>query len=191
MGSGLLVGAPGIALAEVAPGTHTHDGFLLRITPGVGAFGESFDDGSSAAGAGAAGALVLGGNVAPGVIIFGESASITASEPTVTFTDGAEVTLTDVTANVYFLGAGVAGYTAGNFFGQVSLGATWLAADGPGTSASSDAGLATRLMGGKEWWVSDNWALGLAAHMQYGRVKDGSSTAGVATFGLHLSATYD
>ncbi len=178
-------------MVPVVPGAHTHDGFLLRFTPGIGAFGEAFSDSSSVSGAGVAGDLVIGGNVAPGVIIFGESASVFASDPTITLTDGSEITASGVTMNAYFLGAGIAAYSASNFFGQVAIGANWVAADGPGGSGSSDTGFATRFVAGKEWWVSDNWGLGLAAHLQYGRVSDGGNSAGLATFGLHLSATYD
>lgn len=36
----------------------------------------------------------------------------------------------------------------------------------------SDFGYGINLAVGKEWWVSDNWGLGVASHLYYSRIPD-------------------
>jgi outer membrane protein W len=59
--------------------------------------------------------------------------------------------------NIYFTGA---------------VGVSWTSvreqdSDGDTVSNASDMGLGLNLDIGKEWWVSDNWGLGVAARLWY------------------------
>ena len=62
----------------------------------------------------------------------------------------------------------------------------------------SDWGFTFEGLIGKEWWVSDNWGLGISAQGLLGAMKDQQTTPGqsvptwhVAAFTLLFSATYN
>ncbi len=50
-------------------------------------------------------------------------------------------------------------------------------------------------MVGKEWWVTDNWGVGVAAELLLSSMKDdpvvSDATYSATTFGLLFSATYN
>jgi hypothetical protein len=59
--------------------------------------------------------------------------------------------------------------------------------------ALTDVGLAASLMVGKDWWVSDNWGLGVAAQFLLGSARDhyDDSNWTTAAFALMFTATYN
>jgi hypothetical protein len=69
--------------------------------------------------------------------------------------------------------------------------------DSSNHSASSRAGFAIELDCGKEWWVSDNWGLGVALRLSHASVPPGDiqpnspSQLGATGFGVLFSATYN
>ena len=101
----------------------------------------------------------------------------------------------DTQLNLYGFGIGVTYYVMPlNLYIAGSLGAADanLQIDGETRELRDASGTAINLMVGKEWWVSDNWGLGVAA--QYYRIdmeyaNDGELDANAA--GLLFSATFN
>jgi hypothetical protein len=85
-----------------------------------------------------------------------------------------------------------------NLYLTAALGAGWLTVniDGEDESRSTDVGMGFDFDVGKEWWVSDNWGLGLAG--RFSLVAGTTSNEGtdvetdfaMAAFALLFSATY-
>lgn len=181
-------------------GCHSHDGFFLRMTAGVGYHVTNATMGKekfSVVGLGNAGDLAIGGTVAKNLIlhaqIFGSS-PIAAElrhdwqtffyEQPQSFSSGGlgiGATYYIMPSNVYLsagLGFGVFG--AEEEKGLVDVSGT---ADATGAllaqeyykkrnrvTAASGTGL--NFMVGKEWWVSHNWALGLAGIVSFVHVAE-------------------
>jgi hypothetical protein len=179
-----------------ASGYHAHDGFFMRLSLGGGGVsasksGEKYSGGSVAFGA------AFGGAIAHNLILYGEVFGHSAHEPkhTVGKNSGTERGLD---LGVAGIGPGVAYYfmplnlylSGTLLLQQVSL------SDSNNSNSSADitkVGLAGNLMVGKDWWVSDNWGLGVAAQLLLGSAKDrytdsNWSTAAVA---LMFTATYN
>jgi hypothetical protein len=66
--------------------------------------------------------------------------------------------------------------------------------DDYGDSKDTDAGLALAGSVGKEWWVGTDWGLGIAAEVQYLRVRDyvkDEAHLNGLTLNILFSATYN
>ena len=65
------------------------------------------------------------------------------------------------------------------------------------TLEESEGGIGVNLVGGKEWWVSDNWGLGVAGQLFGARVKDKEVVMGskptwmLVGFSLAFTATFN
>jgi hypothetical protein len=188
------------AYGMVVPGVHEHDGFYLNLGFGLGYNKMSADfEGTDRTikGGGGTFTLKLGGNVARNLIIFGNLFANVAVEPTLE-EGGDEVDLEDVNAGVRGLGVGLAYYLDNNLFFSGTLAAAQLAAQyDNGTSEDDDeTDFGPTFVGeiGKEWWVSDNWGLGLAGQVIVGSMKEKDNsdiTWTTVAAGLNFSATYD
>ena len=93
---------------------------------------------------------------------------------------GPGVTYYLMPANVYFSGS----VGVGSLSGSDEL------------NGNSDTGFALDTTIGKEWWVGDNWGLGLAGDFTYLSAKDkdlvgSTQNWSVTGFGLRLSATFN
>lgn len=190
----LLSSSPaGAEEARPVPGQHQHEGFYLRLLSGVGythiRAGEQ--DLTARGGSGTFG-LALGYNVARNLIVYAELFDDIAVDPTVE-QDGMEAATDDLNVGVIGWGAGAAYYfMPANAYASVTLAASRLTLDaGDRESVESDWGIGASLVGGKEWWVSDSWGLGVAAHVYFGGVPDGGQIVTAAAGALVLSATYD
>lgn len=75
--------------------------------------------------------------------------------------------------------------------GLVGIGVAGITVEG--TDYESDAGFATNLMVGKEWWVGDDWGIGVAGQFMYSAVPraDIDVTMPFLGFNLMFSATYN
>jgi hypothetical protein len=121
-------------------------------------------------------ALAVGAAITPHVILFGE-----LGESQVRQSDGSS----PVEFSLVVAGPGVTYYLEpSNFFFSGALGVS-----GFGSTRAWDhsgSGLTGRLSFGKEWWVSSNWGLGLAAEVLLGDLSFGSvsgaSLQAVASF---------
>jgi hypothetical protein len=186
------------------PGAETHDGGYLRLQFGYHSItmtGKSASDKVEYSGGGASVAVAGGFAVMPHLIVFAEGMLAGSANSDVKL-NGLSSGSTQYGANVEGIGIGVASYFGPNLFVAASvLLADATFDDGNGnTVASSKSGVAFDLTAGKEWWVSDNWGLGVSGQMVLGSMKMGKDpdpVLGVPAdytsigFSLLFSATYN
>ncbi len=185
---------------QAPPGQHQHDGFFLRLLVGPSylliAATEDGED-LSVGGYGATVQVALGYNLARNLILYGELFDDVTVSPTARIKGDDEEDELDATLGLYGVGIGLAYYLPRNVFISASAALSQLQAeydeDGATVEWASSIGFGVNLVVGKEWWVSDDWALGGAIQVFLGSVHDdelGDSWA-VGAVGLALSATYD
>jgi len=189
-------GPPAYGPAPEMPGTHTHDGFYLRMFLGLGYTNMELEDqDASLGGTGGAFGIALGAAVSENLIVFAEIFDDIAMSPTFKM-GGTEVESNDdISAGVVAVGGGVAYYFASNMYvsGTLSWGRLAIR-DGDEQLGESDFGPGLSLMVGKEWWVSPNWGLGGALQLYGGRMKDKGDNAptwSTQAIALAFSATYN
>jgi hypothetical protein len=202
---------PGYAAPRAAvvkrPGTKTHDGFYLRMHFGIGYGAMSASDGPQIAkfsgsdiSFGLSGGLALTDNL----VLYGTFLSTGIINPTAQV-GGAVINNPNVDIQYFALGGGLAYYLEPmNLYFSGALLANQI--DLNDTSGGTKTQLTETQFGvgfqgivGKEWWVSDNWGLGLAGELVYGQMKDKHDTFqsghpptwSAASFALLFSATYN
>ena len=94
------------------------------------------------------------------------------------------------------LGLGLTYYFPSNIYVTGAVGTAKTQLKSNGDTFSSDRGFGVNLMVGKEWWVSENWGLGVAGQFLYTNCPDtpvNGVTPDVKTtaFGVLFSATYN
>jgi hypothetical protein len=118
---------------------------------------------------GASASLALGYTVAPHLTLYLDLliAGAAGSTPRV---NGSAQQGSRFGADVYGLGPGLSFDFGPNVFASATvLLASVHVTDGSGnTVATSKSGAAIELQVGKEWWVADNWGLGISAQFIYG-----------------------
>lgn len=178
------------------PGTHTHDGFYLRMFLGFGYTNMELEDADvTVGGTGGAFGIALGAAVSENLIVFAEIFDDIAMNPTVKM-GGSEIDTEDVSAGVVAIGGGIAYYfMPSNVYvsGTISAGQLTVR-DGDRQVGESDFGPGLSLMVGKEWWVSPNWGVGGALQVYGGRMKDKGDNAptwATSAIALTFSATYN
>lgn len=194
--------APGYAppgYAPPPPPVNLHDGFYLRLHLGVGFTNIS---GSNAAGeaklsgAGPSFGIAIGGAPAPNFIIFGNLFGTSVSDPDQEV-DGVPVGTASGTATLAGVGAGAAYYIQplNLYLSGTLAGMQFQASESNGNVAiETNTGFGAQALVGKEWWVSQDWGLGVAAEFVAASMKDKvyTDTTWTATsFGLLFSATYN
>jgi len=181
----------GVAVEEDQPdpGVHAHDGLFLRFTggPGFGLYNGTGDvvttDGQiigdpSNEGSQVGGSFSLGGSVGENLILHGDIwFSIVSTEK-----KHSRLYQEFGTAVV---GLGVTYYwMPANMFvtGSIGLANSFLVLhEGTQTNSNEDlarditTGVGLAVMVGKEWWVSDNWALGVALQGEFTYAEDEDS----------------
>lgn len=195
---------PGAASAQEfparAPGVHEHDGFFLRFILGpsvlVAATKEQGED-VTVSGTGATFHIAMGFNLMPRLIVYGEIFDDVTVSPKVEIGGSDEMDLEDTTFGAIGVGGGLAYYFRNNFFISAALTAAQLRADvqqpGENDVSETDYGFGVNTLFGREWFVSDNWALGFAGQIFFANVPDDDQDESwkVLAVGLGLSATYD
>lgn len=176
-------------------GAQTHEGIFFRFGLGFGFTSmHSEDVDTTVSGPGAALVLSLGGNIAQNLIIYGELVGDTASDPKIEM-GGSEFDTDDTTAGIFGFGVGLAYYLPSNVYFSGTIAATQLSVQVEGEDAAeSDFGPGFSGMIGKEWWVSDNWGLGIAGQLLVASMKDSEGSDikwNAVGGGLLFSATYD
>ena len=185
------------------PGVHEHEGFFLRLGIGLGYLNmrtEFLDEDLDIKGPAGHLQVALGGNLSPNLILFGQLFVNAINEPTVEF-NGEEEDAEDLTASIGAVGIGMAYYLPSNVYFSGTLAASQLRLEEDSNEendAESEVGPAFMAQIGKEWWVSDNWGLGLAGQVLVSSNKDDEDvedtedvTWTTVGFGLLFSATYD
>ena len=174
----LLISARATA-QDTAPaaGYHRHDGMFLRVALGGGWLGISESTAASelkATGTGSGMAGALGFAVAENVIVFVEASVLESMDPSATVNGVATARpARDLTLSGF--GPGIAYYfEPTNVF--VSAAITFCSLDmfddGANALTATRRGIGLGVTGGKEWWISTNWALGVGLQLQYGRMTD-------------------
>lgn len=191
--------AAGTAQAqESRSGVHTHDGFFLQMDLGPGWLGTSAEQGGTeldlSGGAGQF-SIGLGGALTRNFILAGQLWSVAVADPTVEV-NGNEVGEADATLSLTGIGVQLVYYFMPlNLYLSATPSITWLSIDDGAASGDSEAGFGMKLAVGKEWWVSDNWALGLNGQFAFSS-NDDSEEAGAPNWdtiwvGAAFSATFN
>ncbi len=167
-------GTPTAYAAPVAPGYHQHDGFFLRLTLGPGYLYNSASQGGSTlkvSGVGGTFGIAAGGAIAPNVVVYGEAIGTTVSDPTVDL-DGQSATADGTTVSTVGIGPGIAYYLDGNAYLSATLAMTKMSVSNDYSSADTEWGFGASLSGGTEWWVSDNWGVGVVGQLMLASMKE-------------------
>jgi hypothetical protein len=186
-------------------GSEQHDGFMLRATIGFG--GARLTRVGSAAlfianeaeysGAGLLWSLDVGGSPVDNLVLHGRLAQITIGSPDTTFDGDDQGTIDELSAGALLIGPAVSYYIMPiNLYLTAAVGLGVIVVthdDDEDAEATSDAGVALNFDVGKEFWVNDQWGLGVAGRFWYTAAQD--EEAGDAEFdciggGLLFSATY-
>ncbi len=194
-----IVKEPGQA-GNHTSGVHKHDGFFLRFTPGIGHTNltEEIDgtDILELSGLSYSSRLQIGGAVSENLIIYGEIGGIIFLSPSMKFL-GEEIDDPDVTVNITGFGAGVSYYIMpANVYFALSLLASGVSLENQGTTAETEIGFGFNLLCGYEWWVGDDWGLGIAGFLHYSSMHDQEFYDEIPTisnlgYGLIFSVTYN
>jgi hypothetical protein len=153
---------------------HVHDGFFLGLRVGLGQVRVKVQDAEgknlSFKGIGASWSLALGGAISRQVILFGEFFHALTDEAEITGTAmfqavgfrAAELTAFGGGALYYFPSTNI--YVGGSLAGvELTAAAQSLTTFDLAAGFESELGLGFHGIAGKEWWVSPNWGLGVAA----------------------------
>jgi hypothetical protein len=161
------------------PTIHFHDGFYLSMAIG-GAYlndsakveGSTFE--MSISGGGVFGELAIGGTPTPGLVIGG--ASMAASIPSPKVKMGDIEGTADASVNLSTVGPFIAYYPnprEGLHFGAY-IGYAMISAQNNNTgttSSNNPAGPAFALTVGNEWWVGEQWGIGISGRFLYAPLK--------------------
>jgi hypothetical protein len=191
---------PGVTASD--PLARTHHGVFLRLSLGPAGFDTETTIGTdkySVSGGGGGFGLAVGYAVTRSLIVYGEVFDDVAVGPTVKMNDTTISTMgQDYSAGVVGFGPGVAYYFPSNFFVGGTLAVSRLTVQQNNQEvAHSGNGFGVSGMVGREWWVSENWGLGLAAQLYVGSIPDNGGSSGSSTTWttagamLGFSATYN
>lgn len=194
----------GSDIVQKADNSERHDGFFLRIATAPAAIGTRIEyangDVHDIGGNGLQTELAIGGSIAENLVLHADFLASAAFEPTGEF-NGARFDYDDHEAlGVAAFGIGLTYYIMpyGLYLSGslISTSVEVVDTDNGDELIESVDGGGIKLMFGKEWWVSDNWGLGLAASV-YGSEGHGKTINGedvdvsTGAAGLLFSATYN
>ena len=179
---------------------HKHDGFYLRLASGFGGTAAVEDyDGDEFIISGESSNTTIGigyalrENFIVNLDIFGSimvDPELEINGKVIGEAD-AEVTFSNV-------GLGLTYYIMpSNFYLSGSFGFAICQVETDYTTFDTDLGYGLNIMVGKEWWVSDNWGIGIATHLLYSRIPDNDDFIeedlylNTASIGFLLSATFN
>lgn len=189
----------GSALCEnVNAEAYVHDGFFLRIAPGIGWNNtESESGGTTLKMSGVSGLFnfAIGGAVSQDLILHLDLSGVSTSDPTVKL-NGTDISSNYSSSSTSLLGLGMTYYFPSNFYLTGAVGMAKSSNKGYGSTNETDTGYGANVMVGKEWWVSDDWGIGIAGQFLYTNCPDKPSPAGKpdvesTSFGVLFSATYN
>jgi hypothetical protein len=188
----LLLTVPGVCWG----GARDHDdGFFLRLSSGVGHAGSeiSWDSHSmKVSGIGGDANIAIGGIIAPDLAVHGTLNGWFLSDPEVELDNSTG----DLPGDFYLsaFGGGVTYYLMpANVYLSASVGVGMLTVDVGNVSVETDMGPVVDVTIGKEWWVGDEWGLGVAGTVGYHSIADpdvDENWSGISV-GLRFSATYN
>lgn len=179
----------------VSPGSQQHDGGFFRMSGGVGSMGlETPVQGFAAKLSGTSYAYSFAGGtaLADSFLVGGELWGLYLSSPKVEYR-GKSGTASDTSIRLTGVGLSLTYYVMPwNAYVTVVPSLASAKVSAGDTTGTSDDGFGIRLAVGKEWWVSDDWGVGLS--FQYAHASNGDGGGGTVTtnwYGVALSATYN
>ncbi len=184
---------------EPMDGFHTHDGFFLRVQTGIGFSSLSSTTGgvkTTIGGGGLSLGAAMGGVIAHNLVLYGALFETDTVNPDVQMA-GTSVSSQIADTSLQGIGPGVAYYFGHiNLYlsGTLALARFWTHDMNGNQLDTSKLGLAFDFSVGKEWWVSYDWGLGIAAQIVGGSMKDQNDptlTWSAGAFSLLFSATYN
>jgi hypothetical protein len=173
----LVAASTGVARAGPAP--RAHDGLFLQLDIGGGAFSsEAGDIDVKIDGIASQFSIGIGGAVRENLILAGQMWLATASDPDVE-SAGASGTL-DGSANLVGFGPNLTYYVmpANVYFSATPSLTRLTLADPDGNGGSTELGFGLRLAVGKEWFVGDNFGLGVNLQYAFASNKDKDDGSG-------------
>ena len=188
--------------AEDKSGVHTHDGFFLRLVGSSMAMGigSSTAEGTESAIASAGGSFEasVGGIVADNLALHADFFSASGKA---TWEEGADNVVFGRNQDVELTGVGLGltrYFEASNVYLSGSLMSTWLRAPSVNDDKTVDMDIAygglLTVRAGKEWWVGDEWGLGVMGSLFVGAAVDSADDNTVLGYGgatLGVSATFN
>jgi hypothetical protein len=179
---------PGQYVLARPPGAQRHDGFYLRMQLGPGFMSAKTSSGGNSlkvSGVGPDLSLAIGGAIRDNLILFGELVVNSATNPDLEVGGVAAESIQDASVSVGGLGGGLAYYIMpANVYLSGALVITQLSFDDHTNDSFSDnsftdPGLGIDLTVGKEWFVSDNWGLGVALQFMAASMRAKETTVGI------------
>lgn len=191
----LLLAGP--AHAQGRGRAHAHDGFFLQMDLGLGGMSTSAEQGGTevkvSGGAGQF-SIGLGGALTPNFILAGQIWGVSNPDSTVKV-NGTKLDTADTTTSLSGIGVQLVYYFMPvNLYLSVTPSITQLSFDDGTTTEDSETGFGMKFAVGKEWWVSDNWALGLNGQFAFSTNDSkyaGEPSWGTGWLGVAFSATYN
>lgn len=196
-----ILATAAMAMAE----SHTHDGFFLNLALGFGYQGFTYDANKSRYDMEAKGVsteldIKLGGRIATNTLLHATILGVTnTSEIEIKTKGGSKVgSSSDKSENLSMLGVGLTYYLPENIFISGSVGfANFNLQDNTdeenNIEGATENGIGVQIAAGKEWWVSDNWGLGVSVAFTYGAADDKDDMGEASAYGINVmfSATFN
>jgi hypothetical protein len=165
---------------------------MLRFTLGFGlSFAHNSDTEIGFEGLSAMTSLALGGAVSENLVVQGELYASSNPSPTATL-DGEEIAELDATLNISGLGVGLTYFIMPlNLYLSATLAVGGAVFDPPTSELERANGLGINLLVGKEWWVGNDWGIGVAGHVFLMTLRDEvERPVQASAYGIAFSATY-
>ncbi len=176
----------------------THDGFYFNMQLGAGEDQtrekNSGEDDVTYTGLSYVGKFKIGGAPADNFIIYGVLNLFDQENPDVKYgSQTVDSTIAYVTYTEFGLGMCYYFMPENNVYFSADLAATQalFSYDDNTPDSSSKTGYSLALSLGKEWWISDNWGVGVALLASGAQVKRGSDQLLHGFIGLAFTATYN
>jgi len=178
-----------------AGGPRDHEpGFFLRLSTGIGGAKTAADDGlveARLSGLSGDPNFAIGGTITPNFALHATLWGWSVGDPTLEV-NGVEAALNSSKVTLGALGIGITYYFMPvNLYLSPSIGFGALNFEVLGIDAESDTGVAFDFSVGKEWWVSDRWALGIAGGLGLHSIPDGGDDWKGSSFAVRFTSTFN
>lgn len=191
----------GILAAQTNPGAHHHEGFFMRLLAGGGPGKVTVDNvmGSEMIFTGMGGDFhfQIGSSIIDNLIVFGELGGFHLIFPKLEWLGGTSQLLT-ISVSAIEYGAGLTYYMMpANLYFSGSVMYCSDRIEGVNEKGKREYGLGFLAALGKEWWIGNNWGLGVALFLESSSVKDKEEMTGAQVtiknliYGIALSVTMD
>lgn len=164
--------APPALAEECGDGSRCHEGFSMRLSGG-GGYSEASSEGLEISGWGGLGGVCLAAAATPYLVFTVGYMTMRFAHPQVTLLESTVTSTATVSYNG--VGPGLTWYLLPyNYYISAMVTAAW-ADSGNADRYETDAGAGLILQFGREWWLSDSWAVGLGGWFAAMLVSDGQS----------------